>query len=61
MGLTALTELEQQWHKRARIALDRGETWEPCGDCHRYHPAHHDGACDDADNRLPCLPEDLRS
>ncbi|HSH46894.1 MAG TPA: hypothetical protein VK966_13700 [Longimicrobiales bacterium] len=59
MGLTTLTELEKRWMKRARRAVDNGEEWEACHDCRRYHPSHHSGPCDDADNRLPGQPEEL--
>ncbi len=59
MGLTTLTELEERWLKRARIAVDRGESWQSCAECRRYHPTEHDGGCDDVDARLPGLPEEL--
>ena len=59
MGLTTLTELEERWMKRARIAVDRGESWTPCNECRGYHPEAHDGACDDAENQLPGQPEEL--
>lgn len=59
MGLTTLTELEERWMKRARHAVNRDETWEPCTECQGYHPAEHDGACDDRENHLPGQPGEL--
>lgn len=59
MGLTTLTEMEERWMKRARAAVSRGESWEHCNECRGYHPADHDGACDDAPNNLPGAPEEL--
>ncbi len=60
MGLTTLTQREQQWRDRAQRALERDEPWEACDECLRYHPAAFDGACDDRDNTLPSRPAELR-
>jgi hypothetical protein len=59
MALTILTEVEKRWRKTARRAIDQGETWEPCDDCLRYHPAGYEGSCDDPQNRLPWQPSEI--
>lgn len=59
MGLTTLTELEERWMKRARMAVSRDESWLACNECRGYHPESHDGACDDAENHLPGDPAEL--
>ena len=59
MGLTTLTAMEERWMKRARTAVNNGESWEHCTDCRGYHPEQHDGACDDAGSTLPGRPEEL--
>lgn len=59
MGLTTLTEMEERWRKRARTAVDAGESWAACNECRGWHPEAHDGACDDAGAHLPGSPEEL--
>lgn len=58
MGLTTLTRMEESWMKRARAAVSRDESWEACNECRGYHPAEHEGSCEDGES-LPGSPEEL--